>query len=368
MKRIFVTLLIFLVIGGLGYAAYTYWPEETDSSERALRSGVAEKRDLRSTITTTGEVRPSLNSAIKSEISGRIAELFVEEGDLVEKSDPIVRIDPTSLEAQVRESERALAADRLRVERAERDFQRFNELFQRQFVGEQQQLDSKTDYELAQINLEIAEARLEKAREDLAKTTILAPHDGMITVLNVLEGEVISGATSFSNGTEIAAVAKLDQLYLRTTVNEVDISKLSTGQQAQVRFDAFPDLDVKGTIEFISPSAQTINGVRGFPIEVIFSAQDGRIRPGISATAEIVLDSAEDAVSILLSGVYKDEDQSIVFVKKDDLWQRRVVEVGINNLQHVAIVSGLEVGETVALNRPSDSQLVTEAYADSETP
>ncbi|MFP4167188.1 MAG: efflux RND transporter periplasmic adaptor subunit, partial [Opitutales bacterium] len=222
------------------------------------------------------------------------------------------------------------------------------------FLGEEEYLDARTDLEVAELNLRNAEARLEEHLEDLSKTVIRAPHDGMVTRLDVVEGEVISGVSSTSQGTEVLTVAELDELYMEADINEVDVELFETGDVARLSFDALQELEVEGSIDTISSSARKDGEVRVFPIEIVFDAPDAGIRPGISATAEIPVAAEDDVVSVLLSTVFKGEDGSYVYLKRADGWDRRSVETGINNLQHVAILSGLEVGDEVALRRPKN--------------
>ena len=353
MKRFVIFLILLGLIGGGGYYGYRFLQQRSAEKKPELRTDTAERRDLESVVSATGEVLPQLSSIVKSEISGRITRIAVEEGDPVERGQVLLELDPTSLQTRVNEAERSLEAERLRLDKAERNYQRLKELYAKEFVGEQEFLDAETDYELAQLNLEIAQTRLEEAEEDLSKTTILAPHDGIVTLVDVVEGEVISGATSVSNGTELMTVAQLRELYMEATINEVDVERLVLGQEARLSFDAIPDFEIVGEIGKIALSARKDGNVRVFPIEVLFEAEDTRVRPGISATVDIPVDSIENAVTILLSAVFNEDDGgSHVFLKTSGSWERREVEVGINDLQHVAIHSGLEAGDVVALSRP----------------
>jgi len=353
MKR-FVTFLILLgLAGGGGYYGYRFFQQRSAEKKPELRTDTAERRDLESVVSATGEVLPLLSSIVKSEISGRITRIAVEEGDPVERDQVLLELDPTSLQTRVNEAERSLEAERLRLDKAKRNYERLKELYAKEFVGEQEFLDAQTDYELAELNLEIAQTRLEEAREDLSKTTIAAPHDGIVTLLDVVEGQVISGATSVSNGTELITIAQLGELYMEANINEVDVERLALGQEARLSFDAIPNFELIGEIGEIALSARKDGNVRVFPIEVVFEAEDARVRPGISATVDIPVDSVEDAVTVLLSAVFNDDEgDSYVFLKKGESWERRDVEVGINDLQYVAIKSGIEVGDVVALSRP----------------
>jgi HlyD family secretion protein len=355
MKRAFVIFVILALVAGGIYALLRFMPDGRNGAAAGqVRTDTAELRDLTSVVPATGEVLPLLSTIVKSEISGRITRIAMEEGAAVQRGDVLVELDRTSLETRVREAQRNLEADRLRMERSQRNYDRLKELYEMQFVGEKEYLDAQTDFNLSALNLEIAQARLDDAQEDLSKTVITAPHDGMITLLNVTDGQVISGATSVSNGTDLLTIAQLNELYMEANINEVDVEKLYVGQPAMLRFDAIADFEVEGQINVIAPSARRDGNVRVFPIEVIFEVADARVRPGISATVEIPIASAEDVVSVLLSAVFTREQASHVYLQTPTGWEQRDVEVGINDLQHVEIKSGVAAGDVLALSRPPE--------------
>ena len=189
----------------------------------------------------------------------------------------------------------------------------------------------------------------------MSKTVIRAPHEGILTLIEVVEGEVISGATSVSNGTELITVAQLRELYMEANINEVDVERLHLGQPARLTFDAIPDFELIGEIGEIALSARRDGDVRIFPIEVVFAAENTQVRPGISATVDIPIAAAAQAISVLLSAVFYDDEGggTYVYVEDGSSWQKRFVTVGINNLQYVEIQEGLEVGDVVALSRPA---------------
>jgi len=353
MKRAFIIFAILVLVAGGIYGLLRFIPESTDGSRNGeIRTNTAELRDLKSIVPATGEVLPLLSSIVKSEISGRITRIAMEEGASVQRGDVLVELERTSLETRVREAQRNLEADRLRMERSQRNYDRLKELYEKNFVGEKEYLDAQTDFNLSALNLEIAQARLDDTQEDLSKAVISAPHDGIITLMNVTDGQVISGATSVSNGTDLLTIAQLNELYMEANINEVDVEKLYVGQPANLRFDAIPNFEVEGRINVIAPSARRDGNVRVFPIEVVFEVADARVRPGISATVEIPIASAEGVVSVLLSAVFTSEQESHVYLQTPGGWEKRMVEVGINNLQHVEIKSGLAAGDVLALSRP----------------
>jgi macrolide-specific efflux system membrane fusion protein len=354
MKRALIIFFILTLIAGGISGLMQIAPNASGKQPSEIRTDITELRDIQTVVPATGEVLPRLNSIVKSEISGRITRIEVEEGDAVERGQILLELDRTSLETRQREAERNLEADQFRLEKSERNYNRLKELYAKKFVGEKEFLDAETDFNLAKLDLEISQARLDDAEEDLSKTTIVAPHEGIVTLLDVADGQVISGATSVSNGTELLTIAQLNELYMEANINEVDVEKLVEGQSALLRFDAIPNFEVEGNITVIAPSARRDGNIRVFPIEVTFKVEDSRVRPGISATVEVPIESADGVVSVLLSAVFREDEKSVVFVKKGEFWERREVEVGINNLQYIEIKSGLSAGEELALSRPPE--------------
>ena len=166
MKRNTIIILVsVLIIAGI-YGLIQVVPDGKDRKSGVVQTDIASLRDLKSVVPATGEVLPLLSSIVKSEISGRITRILVEEGDSVQRGDVLVELDRISLQARVREAERSFEADRLRLERSKRNYERLKELHTKKFVGEKEFLDAKTDFKLSELNLEIAQARLEDAEEE----------------------------------------------------------------------------------------------------------------------------------------------------------------------------------------------------------
>ncbi len=356
MKSFFISLLFIVIIGAGGFALYEYVAEQTRGEGPSVRTVEAVRRDLSEIVNATGEVRPVLESIVKSEISGRIAEIKVEAGDLVERGQELLKLDTVVLETRLREAERSLEAERLRYNQAKRNRDRSAELFERNFLGEREFLDEQTGYDIALINTEIAQTRMEEIVEDIRKSNLTAPHSGMITLLNVTEGQVISGATSVSDGTDLLTVAQLDNLYMEANVNEVDISKIEIGDEVSVTFDAHPDLEMVGHIRSISPSAIREGNTRVFPIRIFLDGSDDRVRPGISATVAITIASSKQALSVSLSSVFAEGRDRFVFLYNGVEFERRPVELGVGNLRYVEVLSGLSEGDLVARNRPPETR------------
>lgn len=353
MKKI-ITIVILIILAGVGWKAYDKFKAEQEAqSAPKVETTEAVIRDIVENVKVTGEVTPLVSSEVKSEISGRIIKVYIESGQSVEKDQLLLELDKSELEAEAEAAKRSIESARLQAERSERDFKRNQELFEQGFINSKEFEDSKTDMQLAHNELEIQQARWQTIQEKIVKTVIRAPHAGIVINLGVTEGQVISGATSFSQGTVLMEIANLGTLLVQTDINEIDVARVYEGMEVEIRFDPIPDFSVKGKVVRISPSAQLKESVRVFPIDIIFTSDDKRIKPGMSSNVTITVDRAEGAVAVLVSGIFNEDGHKIVFLKKGaDRYEKVPVTVGINNIDYAEVREGLKAGDIVALTRP----------------
>lgn len=315
---------------------------------------VVVREAIHQVVKSVGEVSSSAATEIKSEFTGRIAKLHVEDGNTVERGQLLVELDRSEMESEEQEMLRAMQSTRLRLEKAERDFERSEGLFAKGFVTAKDHEDTRTELALARNQLEIDEARLQTLREKLAKATLHAPHAGMVLDCDLREGQVVSGANSVSEGSLLMHIADVSQLLVKTDINEVDVTQLSRGMPVTLTFDAIPGLEIDGVVERISPSARTIEEIRVFPLEVSCAAGDPRLKPGISANVSFTVASATSTPAVVISAVFSTGDERHVFLRDNGGWKKQPVRVGINDAQYVQILEGLEVGQEIALTRPPE--------------
>ncbi len=326
--------------------------------------------NIEQTVTCLGEVQPARFTDIKSEVSARVLQVNVKSGVSVQKGDVLVELDRSELESQRKESQHMIEASRLRMERVKLDRDSKIELGEKGYVHQREVKEAQIEYDLALNSLSIEEAKQELLDRKLEKTTILAPHDGVVLQCRVLEGMVITGATSFSEGTVLMQVAELDVLEVETRVNEVDIPHIREGMEVNLTFESIPDLLLPARIDFVSPSADKPRSSPGqnqggggqgqqaseFPITVSFSSADPRVRPGMTAKVLVTLARVEGVVTTSLPAVFAEDGLHVVYVKNGEGFERREVAVGINDEMTVEILSGLQAGEMVATSRPRPAE------------
>jgi len=308
-------LIIFTVIG-LGLAALTAWAvfgkRETLIS---VQTDKVVRRDLTEIVVATGRIQPVTQVKISPEVSGEIIALPIKEGQPVKKGALLVRIKPDFYEAS-RNSAKAsysvslggLSTAQANFARAEAELKRNQELSDRKLISESIFSDVSTSFQVAKAQLgqaghqiEMAKAALDKAEEDLRKTTIFSPIDGTVTRLISQVGERVVG-TSLMAGTDIMVVSDLTAMEARVEIGEMDVVLIQPGQTARLEVDAFKDRKFRGEVTEIANSAKgtQISGGGGGGGLSSSAGQDAtkfevrirlreleNFRPGMSVTADI---------------------------------------------------------------------------------
>ena len=361
-------------------------------------------------VSATGRVQPEVEVKISGEVAGEIIELPIVEGQLVKQGDLLARIKPDYYKAQVEQSQASVAAAKASVlqseaqaEKAELDFAQADSLHQRGLLSETEFAAARSALRVAQANVEScranllrSESALRQSEDYLSKTTILAPRDGTVSVLNSKLGERVVATGSFA-GTEIMRVADLEKMEVRVNVNENDVINVKIGDKARVHIDAFQGRELVGTVREIANTARTsgtgsADEVTNFEVRISVNEPGVRLRPGMSATADIVTQTAADVVAVPSQCVVvrtKDDNrtteevqqqraaeaaqgqnegaatavndaqrreqerldrenlQRIVFIRSGGKAEMRKVATGLMDNTHTQIISGLKEGDEV---------------------
>lgn len=282
-----------------------------------------ERRNLVQTVTASGNVRARRKVDISSDISARVTEMLVEEGEEVTAGQVLLRLDPTRFQASMSRSQAALlqaqaqvAQARANYLQAQRDAQRLADLRARDslLVSLQDVENARTQEEVQRSLLESAEygvsqsqAAVEESRDNVSKTIIRAPMAGRVTRLNVEEGETVIVGTMNNPGSLVLTVSDLSVMEVVLEVDETDVPEIELGDSATVELDAFPDREFAGLVTEIgnsairSPSVSAGTGqTPTIDFEVVVTLQDPAVelRPDLSATADLVTATRDDALSI----------------------------------------------------------------------
>ncbi|MFM7743524.1 MAG: efflux RND transporter periplasmic adaptor subunit [Verrucomicrobiota bacterium] len=354
MKLLKPLFLVAVVIG----LAFVFWPSRRSADRPAagVSEARAEKRDIRETVEAAGFVRAVIYSSIRAQVSGPILKLHVETGDMVKKDQVLVELDPVLANADEEQARRSVQLQAFTLERLERDLRRVEILEKQGFVSQREVLDHRTAYEVAKLQRDIAQARLDTAVEMVRRTVIRAPHDGQVSDCNVLVGQIVIGAQSINNGTPLMTVSDTSVLRVDVNLNEFAATRVELGKDAVVTFDSIPGLRKTGKITFMTPFGTAdlkVPDLRVFPTQVSFPAGDG-VRPGISANVTVTVDSVKGCVAVPVSAVFIDGADRIVYVRgAAGEWDLRKVRLGLSDASWTQIREGVELGAVVSLVRPA---------------
>lgn len=266
------------------------------------------RRNLIELVVANGKIQPVTQVVISPEVAGEIVALPVKEGDPVKKGDLLVQIKPdnyeasrNSAEANYKSSLASIDLAQAELEKAETEYKRNQNLFQNKLVSDSVFLDFKTAYEVARLQhqnaihqADQAKFGLDKAKDDLSKTTIQSPIDGIVVRLKSQLGERVLG-TSFNMGTEIMTVADLNEMEARMDIGEMDVVLMQPGQKARLEVDAFKDRKFNGTVTQVANSSKSTalgssssssQEATKFEVRIRLNEKED-FRPGMSVNAEI---------------------------------------------------------------------------------
>jgi HlyD family secretion protein len=396
--RIVVGIIVVLIVGVIVAVNVT-----RDSRSRVVvQTQKVERRDIISTVTASGEIKPKRYVNVSSDIPGRIVKLLVREGDSVKQGQPLCRIDATRYEASMRGAEAALQAARADLRRAVADlevsqlaFERTKTMYTDQLVSAQAFDQSQADIKMRRATVDAqrrriaqTEAGVETDRDNLTKTTVTSPMTGVVTLLQKEEGETVAG-TQFSP-TIIMTVADLSVMEVEILVDETDIKDLRLSQSAVVRVDALQDVKIKGEVTEIGASAivrgsvagqataNTGNQAKDFKVTVTIQNPPTNLRPGLNATADIQTAKKDKVVAVPIQAVVvrelgkdgkvidpgvgpaasgapaaadagkaKGEEKEGVFVVGNGKALFRTVKTGVLGESDIEILDGLKDGEEI---------------------
>lgn len=366
-----------------------------DEGERVYAEEVA-LRDLESVVSAPGQIDPKVKVNISAHVIGKIEKLYFEEGDLVKRGDRMVELERIALTAQRDRVQSELASRQIELRRAQINLDQAQLNFNRGQKLRQEGIQTEAVYEQARLDLENARANLAAAREavrqaqaaltqardDLERTTIVAPIDGKVVSLNAREGEVVVTGTMNNPGSVIAVLADLSEVLVEAEVGETEVVGIEVGQPVRIEVDAVSDAVYQGQVVEIGSSASASgaagSGLRFFNVKILLLAPDERLRPGMTAQVEIITSAQTDVLTVPVQSVVErdlEEDETdgkvkVVPVIEDGVIALRRVETGISDATHVQIVSGLEAGQMVVtgpfrtLTRLKDGDRVTIREAD----
>jgi HlyD family secretion protein len=337
---------------------------DSDSAAPAVRTGKAEVGDVRVLLNETGTVEPVRTVVVKSPISGTVRRLLVDEGDTVRVGQGLAVVEPDLSQARsVTELRAAYGSARVTLGQKERDVLKARSLAEGDLVSETELSNFEAEYERAQLDLKSMEEQLRAleqagvaAQTPAQNVTVNAPAAGVVIALGAEEGEaVLAGTGTLGGGTELIKVADLSRLRIKAAVNEVDIDKVALSLPVKITVDAYPNVEFKGIVHHIAPATRTLpeNGVRVFDVEIDVLVPDARLHPGMTANLDIEGAHKEGVLVVPIESVFHKDGRDIVYKMTGTQHAATPVTVGLVDIARAEITDGLQAGDVVALEDPT---------------
>ena len=280
-----------LVIGG----AWIYRRAEANEAP-PFQFAAVERGTVKSTVSATGTLNAERTVQVGTQVSGQIAAIHVDFNDRVSKGQLLARIDPTLQQQAVQDAQANLAKAQAQLELAKQEYDRNEQLYGAKIVTAAEWNVVQSNYAVAKANVQSAQISLQRARQNLAYTSIHAPIDGVVVERNVDVGQTVAASLS---APQLFLIANdLSQMEILASVDESDIGSIREGQPVTFTVQSFPNREFTGTVKQVRLQSATTDNVVSYTAVVTVSNPEGRLLPGMTATVKFETAVAENVLTV----------------------------------------------------------------------
>ena len=276
---------------------------------RPFQVVAAQRQTLAISAEAAGILEPVIMVEIKSKASGEILSIAVETGDVVEQGQLLIQVERTDARQTLAQAQADLEVAKARLKISESQLDRANRMRAQEIISDQDFEQAELEHANARAQLVRAESMLETARERMSETTIRAPISGTIIDRTVEVGNVISSATQVvGGGTLLMTMANLEEVQVRTLVDETDIGRVQAEMLADIQVEAYRERMFRGRVLKIEPQATVTQNVTMFPVIIRIRNDEQMLKPGMSAEVTIQVANSENAITVPTQAVHPPED------------------------------------------------------------
>ena len=313
------------------------------------------KTDIVKKTIATGSIVPRKEIDLKSQVSGVVEELFIEEGAQVKIGDLVAKIKIIPNVVALNSAEAQLNTAKINFGNAERELARQKELFDKSVISEMDYNQFVLDFDLRKQEVAAAENNLDLIREGSSKNSgnvsnlVRSTVNGMALDIPDKEGTIIIESNPYNDGPTIATVADMNEMIFEGQVDESEVGRISPGMDLILSVGAIEGQTFDAKLEFISPKGEDQEGAIKFDIKAAISLKEGYfLRAGYSATADIVLEKRDNILAIKESNLLFEGDDVLVEVETgEQQFEKRIVQTGLSDGINIEIVNGLKEDEKI---------------------
>ncbi len=310
-KLLFFAISVVIIVGLSGY----YFLSAEKTEEIQYRFEKVTKGDIQVVVTATGTLSAVTTVQVGSQVSGILSKINVDFNDPVKKDQIIAQIDPTFLEASVRDAEASLQRSKAQYNESKRSFERTKTLLAKNLSSQADYDAALTQYESNSAARKQAEAQLERAKINLRYATIKSPIDGVVISRAVDVGQTV--AASFSAPTLFTIANDLTKMQVQASVDEADIGKVDDGQEVTFTVDAYPEQTFKGTVRQVRLSPKLEQNVVNYTVIIDVPNPDMKLMPGMTATVTILVTKKEGVLKVPTTALRFNPLQEQIEIRKD---------------------------------------------------
>jgi HlyD family secretion protein len=358
MKKFVVIAIIVIIVATGGYFIFA----GSGGDEQELKLVDVTRDTLVEKALAVGQLEPRREIQVKSKISGIVKTLHVDVGDDVTQGMALITVAPNPTPLEYSDAKRRLELAEVDFNNASKIFDRQKELFEKNLSFQQQYDISKAEYDNANLFLQLAQEKFDLLQKGVTaegknENTILSPIKGTVLEKLVNEGDPVVPLTSYQAGTPLLSLAPLDELIFKGTVDEIDVGKLTSGMNCEIKVGALPNEKLQGTLIKISPKAKKQDNTTLFDLEIRVDETDSvTLRAGYSANADIIIDQ-KDSVLVIPERLITFVEDTVRVEVQDTVSleiSNRDIEIGLSDGLNVEVISGLALGEKVVERPPKE--------------
>ena len=349
-----------IILALIFIGTFVFLWQQSRPKEKQYESYTVVYKDITKSTIVTGKVEPRDEVNIKPQISGIIAALYKEPGQMVKAGEVIAKVKVIPDMSSLSSAENRVRLAEISLKQSRTDYERMKRLKQEHVVSDEDYEASEVKYRQAVEELNNAKDALTITRDGVSRsnaqmstTLIRSTIDGQILDIPVKVGNSVILSNSFNDGTTIATVANMNDLIFRGNIDETEVGRIREGMPVTISIGALPDTKLDATLEYISPKGVQNNGANQFEIKAaVRIPQNVKIRSGYSANGEIVLAKASHVLSIPEAGLNYQGEQAFVYVIEDSAKEnqkvvKRNIQTGISDGLNIEIKKGLKLNEKI---------------------
>jgi len=346
MKKWIIAVMVVLVIAAASFGAYKLFFSKT-SKEVNFQTETVKKRDIASSVQATGVIRAKIGAEVKvgARISGKVEKLYANIGDVVKKGQVIAQLEQEDLKAKVNEANMNLKIIEANLDLAQKNLQRMQNLYAKDFVSKDKVDVAERDYKAAIAQSNQIRETIRYNETQMSYANIYAPISGVIASVATQQGETVSASSL--NVPTFVTIVDLNRLEIYAYVDETDIGKIIPGIEATFTVDSFPDKDFKGKVTAIYPKATIQDNVVYYITVISIENPEGKLKPDMTVNATIYLNKRENVLAVPNKAIKREGGKKVITVLENGKPVPKPIKTGWKDSGYTEVIEGVNEGNLV---------------------